>query len=421
MTQLDVLLDGRRVAVLDGAARGGLASLKYEDDVVASSLGVPLLSTRLPVRALAYPGVEVRAWMDGLVPEGGVRAAMAHRLRLEEDDLFELLRHYGHDCAGAVTVVDPAEEPDELTAAVRWLTEEELAEAVRDLPRSPFGVGVSKKVRVSLGGVQGKLAVVWDGQRIGLPEGLEPSTHILKPTPLLSDEHERYPGIATAEAMCLRVCHHLGLEVPEVQLLDLQTGPALLVERYDRLLTSSGARRLHQEDLAQALGITSLQKYHEQGRDYPTLLQMIQVLRDHGAANARTLDDVVSRIVAHSLLGNCDGHAKNWSFLLTDGTVRLAPVYDVVPSLLWPNVDTTLAMPVGGCSLLEDLSAEDVRDEAASWPYGRRAVNRQIDRIASSIVPAVEAARHDVAQMGGDEAVVDGIFGIVTRRVASFF
>jgi serine/threonine-protein kinase HipA len=39
----------------------------------------------------------------------------------------------------------------------------------------------SRPARISLGGVQEKMVVVIDGVRLGVPVGVTPSTHILKP------------------------------------------------------------------------------------------------------------------------------------------------------------------------------------------------------------------------------------------------
>jgi serine/threonine-protein kinase HipA len=41
--------------------------------------------------------------------------------------------------------------------------------------------------------------------------------------------------------------------------------PFLIVERYDRDLTSEPIRRLHQEDFCQALGVSAERKYQQEG------------------------------------------------------------------------------------------------------------------------------------------------------------
>ena len=48
------------------------------------------------------------------------------------------------------------------------------------------------------------------------------------------------------------------------------------------------------------------------------------------------------------LVGNADVHAKNYSVLLRPGGMSLAPIYDVVPTGLYPSFEQELAMRVSG-------------------------------------------------------------------------
>ena len=54
--------------------------------------------------------------------------------------------------------------------------------------------------------------------------------------------------------------------------------------------------------------------------------------------------------VFNVLAGNSDGHAKNLSLLYgSDGSTRLAPFYDLVPTRAIENLDHDLAIAVAGC------------------------------------------------------------------------
>lgn len=115
-------------------------------------------------------------------------------------------------------------------------------------------------LRLSLAGVQDKLPVVFDGQRIGLPRDGTPSTHILK------------PAIATVEdsvineAFCLALARAMQLQTAQSQIGAVGERRFLLVERYDRTLAANGQRvRLHQEDFCQALGVVPELKYQNEG------------------------------------------------------------------------------------------------------------------------------------------------------------
>ena len=73
-----------------------------------------------------------------------------------------------------------------------------------ELPRRPMMAG-KDGLRLSLAGVQDKLPVVFDGQRIGLPQGGQPSTHILKP--LIQDVEDS----VTNEGFCLALARAMKL------------------------------------------------------------------------------------------------------------------------------------------------------------------------------------------------------------------
>src|SRR6267378_957743 len=47
-------------------------------------------------------------FFDNLVAEGWLRNAQARALKVSVDNRFALLLAFGHDCAGAVSVIDPA-------------------------------------------------------------------------------------------------------------------------------------------------------------------------------------------------------------------------------------------------------------------------------------------------------------------------
>jgi len=63
--------------------------------------------------------------------------------------------------------------------------------------------------------------------------------------------------------------------------------PYLEVERYDRDLTADPIRRLHQEDICQALGRPSESKYQAEGG--PSVVETVELLRRCSAVPAQDL------------------------------------------------------------------------------------------------------------------------------------
>jgi serine/threonine-protein kinase HipA len=140
-----------------------------------------------------------------------------------------------------------------------------------------------------------------------------------------------------------------------------------VVERYDRVRRRGKVRRLHQEDLCQALGRHPSTKYENEGG--PSAVDVVDVLRS-AAFGGDLVDQSVSAaevdvrrfvdaLAFNWLIGGTDAHAKNYSLLLgAKGLVRLAPLYDVASILAYPDVNprkAKLAMKIGGKYRLDEI------------------------------------------------------------------
>ena len=94
------------------------------------------------------------------------------------------------------------------------------------------------------------------------------------------------------------------------------------------------------------------------------------------------------------LIGGTDAHAKNYSVLLADDDVRLAPLYDVASALPYDTHESKLklAMKVGG-----DYRLAPLRN---TWPAA--AVNLRLD--AEALVARVGELAGRVADAFADAA-----------------
>lgn len=139
----------------------------------------------------------------------------------------------------------------------------------------------------------------------------------------------------------MELARRIGLPVPRVALVRTGRRPALLVERYDRLTGEDGVTRLHQEDFCQALRVSRTRKYEEDGG--PGHARCASLL---GSERERRL--WLSCAVFNCLIGNTDAHAKNFSLLYQeDGQAVLAPFYDLVSTMAWPELSRKFSMGVG--------------------------------------------------------------------------
>lgn len=413
---LKVLFQDEPVADLRSLNMGN-AELSYHEEVVLRHDGEYLLSVSLPVRKGTYGGPETRPFLEGLLPEGRLREQLCQRFGLDVSDVFGLLREIGRDCAGAISFL-PTEEPSDETRgpSVDWLTEEDVVELIDELPLRPLGVDPPHGVRMSLAGAQNKLPVVIDAAGlIGLPRGQTPSTHILKP---LSSERTgsgqpAYPGLVENEAFCLRLAAAIGLPAAKASVRRIGGSRVLVVERYDRVLRQNRAVRLHQEDLCQALGIPPARKYEEQGG--PGVKDVFGLLRRVSTEAGRDILSFLERTAFSVGIANLDAHGKNIALLYADG-IHLAPMYDVICTVVYPRLTGRLAMNIGGQFQADQVTPRHwskLLDDASLNTVNAR---RRLAAVGERILVALGPTRAEARAQDFDHEILDQIERRVRER-----
>jgi serine/threonine-protein kinase HipA len=401
---LEVLCFGERAGVL-ADERDGLR-FAYHPAWIAA--GRPPLSQSLPLDDEPAPAV-VHACFGGLLPEGEPRRLLARRLGVSERNDFALLAAIGGDCAGAITLAPPGARQDSDALEIDWLDDTRLVELIATLPDHPMLAGEDGEIRLSLAGAQDKLPVVVEDGRVGLTSGRTPSTHILK-MPIT-----RFEGTVVNEAFCLLFGSRLG--VPTVPALPRRAGDHayLLVERYDRLRRPDGSfERLHQEDFCQALAIPSERKYEVEGG--PSLADCFALVRRAATVPAAHMLVLLDAVALNFLVGNHDAHGKNFSLLRSPEETGLAPFYDVLSTLAYPNLARKAAMAIGGERRPDYVSRRHLDRLCEAAGLGGAAVRRRLLAMAAEAPEAARVARMVLADDGWDHPVLDTILEIVDRR-----
>ncbi len=390
--ELDVWLDGVRVAILTEKRRQ--MSMACTDE--ALPIGAPLVSMAMPVSARRYPDQKARAFFRGLLPEGEARRMLAYNFGLDEFDDMGLLAALGKDCAGALVVQPKGNVPPPGVAASIHdaLDDAEIARRLQALPVHPLGVDAN--IRVSLAGVQSKLLLArLDDGRWALPADAVVSTHLLKPA------HRDLPNSVVNEAFCINLAASAGLKAARTTILSFAGTQVLVSERYDRQRRAGGIVRIHQEDACQSLSVLTIipeQKYEEFGG--PTLAGIADLLDQWGDAISK--EDLLRQVALHVIVGNADAHGKNVSFLHgEDGTVSLAPVYDVMSTLYYSAafgrpMSTTLGLFVNGKRDINEVTVEDLLVEAKRWGMKYRTAQSVLHQLLERFPDALNQALEDV-------------------------
>ncbi len=408
---LAIIVDGRIMGEVRRDRRGRL-TLAYDAGWRRAPDAYPL-SLSMPLMAAEHEHAKIEPWLWGLLPDNeAILARWGQRFQVSPRNPFALLAHVGEDCAGAVQIVTP-ERAEALCAQpagqVEWLDEKDIAERIRILRKDQSAWRIARDAgQFSLAGAQPKTAFLFERGRWGVPSGRTPTTHIVKPPIGAFDGH------AENEHVCLALARALGLPAATSQVRMFEDEAAIVVERYDRVRIGETIRRLHQEDMCQALGCAPTGKYENEGG--PGAQEIAALLR---ASSGRPNEDVrtfVQALALNWLIGGTDAHAKNYSMLIgAGGRARLAPLYDVASTLPY-DFDVRklrLAMKIGGEYLLGDITLRQWSKFASSVRLDEAQVRRTClelaERLPDALADVIRIARADGLQHSVLQRLCDGL------------
>ena len=381
----------------------GQMSFEYLESWLAKP-GAAALSQSLPLRKERFPAKECRGFFGGILPEESKREIIARNLGISARNDYAMLEQIGGECAGAVTFIPAGQELPKRDYHYRKLDAKELAGILRELPKRPLLAG-EKGIRLSLAGAQDKVAVRIEGEEISLPLGGAPSTHILKPA------GERFAGVVSNEALCMTLAAHMNLPTAKVETRRVEDVEYLLVERYDRKhVTIDGAlgvERLHQEDFCQALNIVSELKDQKEGG--PSFKQCFTLLRNISTAPVIDLANLLDAGIFNYLVGNNDAHGKNFSLMYPEKEIRLAPLYDAISTVYYPELNTDMAMRIGREYSSDKVTPKDFEQLAGDAGLAKPLVRRRVPELATAAIEALD-------KINITDKVSDEVAGLIRKR-----
>lgn len=397
---LDLWLYGTHVAVV--REHNDRIAMDWTPDALGRwGPGSRTLSALLPVGD-PVNSVRARVFLDGLLPEGNARTNHAFEAGVAEDDTFGLVRAYGRDTPGAAVFV-PAGFGDPSSAG-RYvpISRDELAKRISGADRhSPAPIEGRDSESSTLAGMVPKITVHRDGdQWFACKEGAA-STWIVKRSATGSD-------VVDTEVASLALARTLGITTVDAEVIDFGDGlRAIAVSRYDR----KAGKRIHQEDLAQSIGLSTRDpnRKFQRGSKMPSLRHAANVLRLDGGDQ----DDLIRLVTLSHLIGNTDMHAKNISFLRhPDGRVRLTPAYDIAMHLHLPRgTEPVSALDVNGKYFIEDITLDDIVAEASGWGLPEKRATRVVAATAEELFDALKQIDRD-----HHPGVPDAAWDIVNER-----
>jgi serine/threonine-protein kinase HipA len=393
---LNIWTNGHHVGYLWRDERNEIG-FQYSEEWLENPVRFPVSKT-LPLKTEPYePGAENRIahhYFANLLPEANSRLRICREKKISVDNDFELLRAIGGECAGALSIL--GDEPQQTTPEYRQLSDADLTELL--VKRNPSLVveAGDNPPRLSLAGAQDKAPVKYEDGKFYIPLDNSISTHILKYR-LRDITH-----VPAYETITMWTASELKLDACEIDYYTHRDESFTLSKRYDRVLTTEGLARLHQEDFCQASGRSSSNKYEHEGG--PSFAECLQLVREHSTQPLRDIPRLIHWQVFNYLVGNSDAHAKNLSFLYSqDNTTHLSPFYDLIAIHAWPNhvFNHELALSIGGENNIHNVKRAHWERLADECETSFKLFDTAITRLSEEIIDAFDRAQNQFETQHG--------------------
>ena len=325
---LEVLLHEKQIGTLTNLP--GDKSIFTFSDTYAENPARPTLSLSFKdaygglIRDFKPTRTRVHPFFANMLPEGTMRDYLARRAGVNPSREFFLLWVLGQDLPGAVSIrpADGEAWPPDANGGTREDQDRHQKEALR----------------FSLAGVQLKFSAIKESAG-----GLTIPAHGTGGSWIVKLPSLRFEGVPENEFAMMSLARSIGMDVPDIRLLDLEDiaglpagigdlrGRAYAIRRFDR--TPDG-RAVHIEDFAQVFSVFPDEKYRR--ASYRNIAAVIWA--ETGESG---IAEYIRRLVFNTLIGNADMHLKNWSLIYPDGhTPQLAPAYDFLSTIPYLPDDT---------------------------------------------------------------------------------
>jgi serine/threonine-protein kinase HipA len=167
--------------------------------------------------------------------------------------------------------------------------------------------------------------------------------------------------------------------------------------------------RLHQEDMCQAVGLRPVEKYAI-GRPSE---RMARLLREFADDPRTQVERLFRQLAFRVVTGDEDGHGKNYSVLLSGGAATLAPLYDSLCTLFYPELSGTMATRVGTQESLAGVDRTALAEEAAAMGIPRSEAAECLDRLGEELRQGIGGLEDGVTSGWPSERVAE----IISTRI----
>lgn len=314
---------------------GGLLTrfgFRYTENYIDQPLAFALDPVQLPLTRSEFlfacrngiPGI-----LDDYLPDDWGRKVLArlalyrHQKKINRHSCVDTLSELGNSRIGALQWVSDGKAPQyESGAALSHLSEAELAAQLIDKPEGypeqldELSLLYLANAGTGVGGARPK-ALLYEGAE----------HYLAKFNRLSQDPYNN----ARVELACLKLAELAGLEVFSGRVREGVNGrEVLLLNRFDIITKGRCHYRKHLITANAMLKEPSSQRDHSGVFRYDDIVTLI---RRYSFDVEKDLTQLLRMMLFNRAINNTDNHERNFSFMHTENGYRLAPAYDMVPTL----------------------------------------------------------------------------------------
>src|SRR5262245_22571038 len=95
--------------------------------------------------------------------------------------------------------------------------------------------------------------------------------------------------------------------------------------------------------------------------------------------------NLLDATIFNYLVSNNDAHGKNFSLVYLDKEIRLAPLYDVISTIYYPELSTDMAMRIGRQYSSAKVTPRDFEQLAEDAGLAKPLVRRRVPELATAV------------------------------------
>lgn len=419
-SELIVSFNEKKVGELKVNVSNNQLSFIYDAEWLKN--GFPI-SPHIPLFDIEAQNENISTYIDNLLPEDENREILAKHINVSRTSIFALLSKIGMDVSGGLTFSNSfpiVKRENEF----REITHKELA-AKLDTDKSEELIYWDGKPRLSIAGVQRKLAVLIQDNKMGFADGEICSNTILKFQKLNMKER----SVVLNEYVCMELAKKSKIDVPNVQLNRVGEHLYLLVDRFDRKVKQDKVEKIHVIDGCQFLNLQVSHKYERpfgsegelsnfrEGASFKKIYQALSISKSPIQSKLKMLRWFLFNLI----IGNCDAHAKNISFFQNSKGCELTPFYDLVCVEIYKSdFDTELAMAVGDEFNSENIGVMELTEFCDDTELKPKLVSIEFFRLIDQVEKALKDLEVKIKLEAYEESFLSEIKKFIQDRINHF-